>query len=69
MAQVENKGAGFIYHCAEGQVASLVQREFTQASTAGCLRKTFIGIHCNAIGTADWKSWPKSKRPTTRKAT
>ena len=53
-AQAQKNGAGFIYHCGEGMVASLVEREFTDASNAGCLTKTFIGIHCNSLTSADW---------------
>ncbi len=64
MAQAQKQGAGFIYHCAEGQVGSLVTREFADAGNAGCLGKTFIGIHCNAITPADWARWPKSKAGT-----
>ena len=61
MAQAQKRGAGFIYHCAEGQVGSLVVREFLDAANAGCLDKTFIGIHCNAIDASEWQRWAKSK--------
>ena len=61
MAQAQKQGAGFIYHCAEGQVGSLVAREFVDAANAGCLEKTLIGIHCNAIAGPDWKRWAASK--------
>jgi imidazolonepropionase-like amidohydrolase len=61
MAQAEQGGAGFIYHCGEGQVGSLVAREFVDAATAGCLEKTFIGVHCNSITGADWQRWSKTK--------
>jgi 5-methylthioadenosine/S-adenosylhomocysteine deaminase len=61
MAQAQREGRGFIYHCAEGQVGSLVVREFVDAANAGCLEKTFIGVHCNAIAGAEWKRWGKSK--------
>jgi cytosine/adenosine deaminase-related metal-dependent hydrolase len=50
-------GAGFIYHCAEGQPGSIVAREFVDVANAGCLAKTFIGIHCNAVAEADWIRW------------
>jgi cytosine/adenosine deaminase-related metal-dependent hydrolase len=63
-AQAEKQGAGFIYHCAEGQTGSLVLREFIDASNAGCLDKTFIGIHCNAVTPTDWQRWPKSAAGT-----
>jgi 5-methylthioadenosine/S-adenosylhomocysteine deaminase len=61
MAQAVNRGAGFIYHCAEGQAGSLVAREFVDAANAGCLEKTFVGVHCNAITGLDWKRWAKTK--------
>ena len=61
MAQAQKQGAGFIYHCAEGQVGSLVTREFVDAANAGCLEKTFIGIHCNAVAGPDWRRWSGSK--------
>ena len=64
MAQSEKQGAGFIYHCAEGQVNSLVAREFVDTANAGCLGKTFIGIHCSAIAGDDWKRWDKAKAGT-----
>ena len=60
MAQVINNGAGFVYHCAEGQAGSLVTREFIDVANAGCLEKTFIGIHCNAITGPDWQRWATS---------
>jgi len=59
IAQAQRRGAGFIYHCAEGQPGSLVAREFIDAANAGCLDKTFIGIHCNAITAAEWQRWAK----------
>lgn len=61
MAQAENQGAGFIYHCAEGQLGSLVTREFVDAANAGCLEQTFIGIHCSAVPASDWQRWDKRK--------
>jgi cytosine/adenosine deaminase-related metal-dependent hydrolase len=61
IAQAQMQGAGFIYHCAEGQAGSLVAREFVDAANAGCLDKTFIGIHCNAVTEPDWQRWAKSK--------
>jgi cytosine/adenosine deaminase-related metal-dependent hydrolase len=61
VAQAMRTGAGFIYHCAEGQMGSLVTREFVDAANAGCLKATFIGIHCNAIDAADWQRWPRTE--------
>ena len=60
-AQAQKQGAGFIYHCGEGQAGSLVEREFVDAANAGCLGKTFIGIHCNALTNADWLRWDKNE--------
>ncbi|HEX2327678.1 MAG TPA: hypothetical protein VHN74_03065 [Candidatus Angelobacter sp.] len=60
-AQQMAQGSGFIYHCAEGQVGSIVAREFSDIFNAGCLVKTFIGIHCNAIKDSDWKEWQQAK--------
>lgn len=57
MAQKVNKGTGFIYHCAEGRRDSVVRDEFIDAANAGCLQRTFVGIHCNAISHADWQLW------------
>ncbi len=57
MAQALSRGAGFIYHCAEGQPGSIVAREFTDAANAGCLQKQFVAIHCNAVAPADWVRW------------
>jgi 5-methylthioadenosine/S-adenosylhomocysteine deaminase len=58
-AQAQKNGRGFIYHCGEGSVNSLVRREFVQSSMAGCLRSNFIGIHCNSLTKDDWKLWSK----------
>jgi 5-methylthioadenosine/S-adenosylhomocysteine deaminase len=57
VAQAEGQGTGFIYHCAEGQQGTIVVREFTDAANAGCLRKTFIGIHCTSLSATDWARW------------
>lgn len=64
MAQAQQRGAGFIYHCAEGQLGSLVLREFVDAANAGCLSPTFICIHGNAVTPADWQRWAKSDAGT-----
>lgn len=60
-AQAQKNGAGFIYHCGEGMSGSLVRREFVDSANAGCLGKTFIGIHCNSVKSADWALWPKAE--------
>ena len=61
VAQRMHDGAGFIYHCGEGQVGSLVAREFIDVANAGCLLKTFIGVHCNSIDQATWTRWSKTQ--------
>ena len=50
-------GAGFIYHCAEGQRGSRVCRDYTDLERAEGLLPTFIGIHCCAVEPADWLKW------------
>ncbi|MGZ5584488.1 MAG: amidohydrolase family protein, partial [Usitatibacter sp.] len=59
VARAQRKGVGFIYHCAEGQLGSIVKKEFADAADAGCLDGPFVGIHCNAITKADWSRWSK----------
>jgi 5-methylthioadenosine/S-adenosylhomocysteine deaminase len=61
VAQAQKGGAGFIYHCAEGQVGTIVEREFTDARSAGCLTNTFIGVHLSAVTKADWKTWKSTR--------
>ncbi len=51
------KGATFIYHCAEGQVNSIVQREYESARKCGCLQRGLIAIHTNALNPGDYGSW------------
>ena len=60
MAQLMSGGAGFIYHCSEGQPGSVVAREFTDVANAGCLAKTLVAIHCNAVADSDWERWQRS---------
>ena len=59
-AQLMSRGAGFIYHCAEGQPGSVVAREFTDVANAGCLEKTLVAIHCNAVSDSDWERWQRA---------
>ena len=59
-AQQMSRGAGFIYHCSEGQPGSVVAREFTDVANAGCLAKKLIAIHCNAVSDSDWERWQPS---------
>jgi cytosine/adenosine deaminase-related metal-dependent hydrolase len=60
VAQKVTHGTGFIYHCAEGARGSVVASEFVDAANAGCLQRTFVGVHCNAISDADWHRWTKA---------
>jgi 5-methylthioadenosine/S-adenosylhomocysteine deaminase len=53
----EQRAASFIYHCAEGQVGSVVAREYTHAHQAGCLQRRFIAVHCNAVGREEFRLW------------
>lgn len=48
---------GFIYHCSEGQVDSLVVREFDHLATANCLRQKLIAIHCCAVEEDAFQRW------------
>ncbi|MCU1430575.1 MAG: amidohydrolase family protein [Actinomycetia bacterium] len=50
-------GAGFIYHCAEGQRGSRVLRDYTDLAADDGLLSTFIGIHCCAVDAANWQRW------------
>jgi cytosine/adenosine deaminase-related metal-dependent hydrolase len=49
--------ASFIYHCAEGQVGSVVADEYTHAQQAGCLQRRFVAVHCNAVGREQFRHW------------
>jgi 5-methylthioadenosine/S-adenosylhomocysteine deaminase len=59
-AKLMSGGAGFIYHCAEGQEGSVVAQEFIDVANAGCMEKKLIAIHCNAVTDADWPQWQAS---------
>jgi cytosine/adenosine deaminase-related metal-dependent hydrolase len=50
-------GAAFIYHCAEGQANSIVEREYQSARRCGCLQRGFIAIHTNAVNPDDYDAW------------
>ncbi|MEU4323355.1 hypothetical protein AB0F85_13490 [Nocardia fluminea] len=54
------EGAGFIYHCAEGQRGSRVLHDYTELEEADGLLPTFIGIHCSAVDTDNWAKWTKA---------
>ncbi len=50
-------GAGFVYHCAEGQRGSRVLRDFTDLETAEGLLPTLFAIHCCAVDPDNWGKW------------
>jgi 5-methylthioadenosine/S-adenosylhomocysteine deaminase len=50
-------GSSFIYHCAEGQVGTVVAKEFHAANLAGCLQDRFVAVHCNAVGQEAFAAW------------
>jgi 5-methylthioadenosine/S-adenosylhomocysteine deaminase len=50
-------GAGFIYHCAEGQRGSRVLSDYTNLQGAEGLLPTLIAIHGCAVDTANWAKW------------
>jgi 5-methylthioadenosine/S-adenosylhomocysteine deaminase len=50
-------GSTFIYHCGEGQLGSIVKREFTDAAAAGCLQPNFVAVHANSVEPAALASW------------
>jgi 5-methylthioadenosine/S-adenosylhomocysteine deaminase len=58
--RMEN-GAGFIYHCAEGQKNTRVRSDYTDLEHADGLLPTLIGIHCCALGADDWLQWDLQK--------
>lgn len=51
------EGMGFIYHCAEGQVDSIVVREYDDLATTNCLRERLIAIHCCAVDGDAFRRW------------
>lgn len=51
------QGAGFIYHCAEGQPGSIVTREYAACQSTGCLQSRLIAIHTNAVEPAAYDAW------------
>ena len=55
-------GEGFIYHCAEGQVGSLVTREFDDAAMTNCLRSKLVAIHLTAVGDEAFRRWDERAR-------
>lgn len=50
-------GSTFIYHCAEGQPGSIVDREYQALRAAGCLQRHLVAIHTNALDAAAYDTW------------
>jgi 5-methylthioadenosine/S-adenosylhomocysteine deaminase len=50
-------GSMFVYHCAEGQVGTVVAREWTEAANAGCLQPTFVAVHASAVDPTVFGGW------------
>jgi cytosine/adenosine deaminase-related metal-dependent hydrolase len=50
-------GSTFIYHCGEGQLGSIVQREYSDAAAAGCLQPNFVAVHANSVSAAALATW------------
>ena len=50
-------GAGFIYHCAEGQRGHACCATTPTSSTAEGLLPTLIAIHCCAVDPGNWTKW------------
>ena len=50
-------GRSFVYHCAEGQPGTIVEREFDDLARAGCLQPGLIAIHCCALDRAQFQRW------------
>ncbi len=55
-------GAIFVYHCSEGQVGSIVVREFADLDAEACLRPSMVCIHTNALEAADYRRWRTAAR-------
>jgi len=56
-------GRSFVYHCAEGQPHTIVEREFDHLATAGCLQAGLIAVHCSALGATQFERWRASVVP------
>lgn len=60
-----NMAAGrvFVYHCAEGQPASIVTREFEDLAATGCLQRGLVAIHSSALNGSHFARWKKAVGP------
>ncbi|MFT3803840.1 MAG: amidohydrolase family protein [Burkholderiaceae bacterium] len=47
----------FIYHCAEGQVGSIVESEYQALKLTGCLQHNLVAIHTNALEGPEYGQW------------
>ncbi len=56
-------GRSFVYHCAEGQPGTRVEREFDDLATAGCLQPGLIAIHCCALDATQFERWRAASAP------
>jgi 5-methylthioadenosine/S-adenosylhomocysteine deaminase len=50
-------GHVLVYHMAEGQVGTIVKREFKDLSDTGCLQPGLIGVHAGALSAAEFEAW------------
>ena len=57
-------GRSFVYHCGEGRPESIVDREFDDLATAGCLQAGLIAIHCCALDASHFERWQAAVDPT-----
>jgi cytosine/adenosine deaminase-related metal-dependent hydrolase len=53
-------GSTFIYHCAEGQRGSIVEREYQALRMAGCLQHQLVAIHTNALDSSAYAAWAEA---------
>jgi 5-methylthioadenosine/S-adenosylhomocysteine deaminase len=58
-----HSGRSFVYHCGEGQPGSIVEREFDDLATAGCLQQGLIAIHCCALDRSHFERWRAAADP------
>ena len=59
---LDSGASGFLYHCAEGQLGSLVARELEDVADTNCLREKLIAIHLNAVEGDAFRRWAERAR-------
>jgi len=59
---LESGESGFLYHCGEGQLGSLVARELEHVADTNCLRQKLIAIHLNAVDGEAFHRWDQRAR-------